>query len=404
VARFEQALAALARLPSTREVTEQAIDLRFELRNPLHLLAEFGRLFDHLREAQVLSEAIDDQWRLGWVFSYLTQTLRLTGAADQAIESGERAVAIAEARGDFKLQVATEFHLGSAYEDLGDYRRASEILRKVVDRVQGDRLYERFGLSGLPAVVARAHLMCCLAELGEFAEGSERGVEGSRIAEEVYDPHGLVNAEFGAASIRILKGEFAEAIPGLEHGLGLCQSSNLLLMFPRVAAALGFVYARSGRLSEAFPLLERAVEQAESLRLTNMQATFLTWLGETCLMAGRLEDAIRLAETALARARAQKEHGHEAHALRLLGELEARREPPELVKSTDCYRRALALAGELGMRPLVARCHLALGTLDRQAGEHASGARHLDLAVTMFHEMEMRPWLDEALKERRELG
>jgi transcriptional regulator with AAA-type ATPase domain/tetratricopeptide (TPR) repeat protein len=404
VARFEQALAALARLPSTREVTEQAIDLRFELRNPLHLLAEFGRLFDHLREAQALSEAIDDQWRLGWVFSYLTQTLRLTGAADQAIESGERAVAIAEARGDFNLQVATEFHLGSAYEDLGDYRRASEILRKVVERVQGDRLYERFGLSGLPAVVARAHLMCCQAELGEFAEGSERGAEGSRIAEEVYDPHGLVNAEFGAASIRILKGEFAEAIPGLERGLGLCQSSNLLLMYPRVAAALGFVYARSGRLPEAIPLLERAVEQAESLRLTNMQATFLTWLGETCLMAGRLEDALRLAETALARSREQKEHGHEAHALRLLGELEARREPPELVKSTDCYQRALALAGELGMRPLVARCHLALGTLDRRAGNHASGARHLDLAITLFHEMDMRFWLDEALRERRELG
>ena len=142
-------------------------------------------------------------------------------------------------------------------------------------------------------------------------------------------------------------------------------------MYPRVAAALGFVYARSGRLSEAVPLLERAVEQAESLRLTNMQATFLTWLGETCLMAGRLKDALRLAETALARSREQKEHGHEAHALRLLGELEARREPPELVKSTDCYRQALALAGELGMRPLVARCHLALGTLDRHAGDHA---------------------------------
>ncbi len=404
VARFEQALAALARLPSSRHVTEQAIDLRFELRNPLHLLAEFGRLFDHLREAQALSESIDDQWRLGWVFSYLTQTLRLTGAADQAIESGERAVAIAESRGDFNLQVATEFHLGSAYEDLGDYRRAIEILGRVVERVQGDRLYERFGLSGLPAVVARAHLMCCLAELGEFAEGAKRGVEGNRIAEEVYDPHGLVNAEFGAATIRIIKGEFAEAIPGLEHGLGLCQSSNLLLMSPRVSAALGYAYARSGRISEALPLLERAVEQADSLRLTNMQSTFLAWLGETCSMAGRPEDALRLAETAHTRALDQKEHGHEAHALRLLGKLLARREPPDLDKSRDCYGRALALAAELGMRPLVARCHLALGRLDRQAGERASGVRHLDLAVTLLHEMDMRVWLDEALKERRELG
>ena len=403
VACFEQALVALARLPSSRETTEQAIDLRFELRNPLHLLAEFSRLFDHLREAQVLSEAIDDQWRLGWVFSYLTQMLRLTGAADRAIDTGEQAVAIAEARNDFTLQVATEFHLGSAYEDLGDYRRASVILRRVVERLQGERVYERFGLSGLPSVVARAHLMCCLAELGEFAEARDRGTEGTRIAEEVYDPHGLVNAEFGAATIRILKGEFPEALPGLERGLGLCQSSNLLLMYPRVAAALGFVYAQSGRLPEAVPLLERAVEQATSLRLTNMHATFLTWLAETCLMSGRMEDSVRLTELALERSRQQKEQGHEAHALRLLGELAARGEPPDIAKSEDCYRRALLLAGELGMRPLLARCHLALGLLYRQAGPRASVEQHLDIAITLFREMDMRFWLEEAEKGLREL-
>jgi hypothetical protein len=56
------------------------------------------------------------------------------------------------------------------------------------------------------------------------------------------------------------------------------------------------------------------------------------------------------------------------------------------------------------MRPLVARCHLALGALDRRTGDHTSGVRHLDLAITLFHEMDMRFWLDEALKERRELG
>jgi tetratricopeptide (TPR) repeat protein len=174
-------------------------------------------------------------------------------------------------------------------------------------------------------------------------------------------------------------------------------------MFPRVAAALGFVYAQSGRLAEAIPLLERAVEQAASLRLTNMQSTFLAWQAETCLMAGRPEDAVRLTESALELAGEQKEHGHEAHALRLLGELEAKREPPDIAKSTDYYRRALALAGELGMRPLAARCHLALGRLSRQTGEPESGDRHLDLAITLFREMDMRFWLDEALKEPREL-
>ena len=404
VGRFEQALAALEHLPSGRDSAEQAIDIRFELRNPLHLLAEFGRLFDHLREAQALAESIDDQWRLGWVFSYLTQTLRLTGNADQAIQCGQRAIDIAEHRQDFALQVATEFHLGSAYEDLGDYRGASVTLRKVVERLQGNRLYERFGLSGLPSLVARAHLVSCLAELGDFTEAFDRGQEGIRIAEQVYDPHGLVNAQFGVATVSILKGEFRQAVPLLERGLGLCRSSNLLLMFPRVAAALGFVYAQSGRPAEAVPLLEQAVEQATSLRLTNMHSTFLAWLGETCLMSGRIEDATRLTERAVECSRDQKERGHEAHALRLLGDLAARGEPPDVARSEDCYRQALALAHELGMRPLLGRCHLALGGLHRRAGRRPTAEEHLALALGLFREMDMRLWLEQAQGELRQLS
>ena len=44
VAYFEQALAALTHLPETRETLEQAIDLRFDLRNSLFRSAEFGRI------------------------------------------------------------------------------------------------------------------------------------------------------------------------------------------------------------------------------------------------------------------------------------------------------------------------------------------------------------------------
>ena len=66
-----------------------------------------------------------------------------------------------------------------------------------------------------------------------------------------------------------------------------------------------------------------------------------------------------------------QERGHQAYALRLLGEIAARREPPEVEQAEAHYRQALALAEELGMRPLQAHCHLGLGTLyatDRPAG------------------------------------
>jgi hypothetical protein len=43
----------------------------------------------------------------------------------------------------------------------------------------------------------------------------------------------------------------------------------------------------------------------------------------------------------------------------------------------------MALATVLGMRPLVARCHLGLGTLYRQNGDKAKPHEHVTAAATM---------------------
>ena len=52
------------------------------------------------------------------------------------------------------------------------------------------------------------------------------------------------------------------------------------------------------------------------------------------------------------------------------------------------------------MRPLVARCHLALGRLARRLGEADTARRHLDTAVPTFEALQMRYWLDRLVLER----
>ena len=92
---------------------------------------------------------------------------------------------------------------------------------------------------------------------------------------------------------------------------------------------------------------------------------------------------------------------YEARGLRLLGEATARRDPPE--HADDHYREALALGSELGMRPLVAHCHLGLGKLYRRAGNGQQAQEHLTSAETMYREMDMRFWLEKAEAELRRL-
>ena len=54
------------------------------------------------------------------------------------------------------------------------------------------------------------------------------------------------------------------------------------------------------------------------------------------------------------------------------------------------------IAYELGMRPLVANCHLGLGKLSALTGRLDQARERLDTAATMFRDMDMRFWLDQA--------
>ena len=48
------------------------------------------------------------------------------------------------------------------------------------------------------------------------------------------------------------------------------------------------------------------------------------------------------------------------------------------------------------MAPLVAHCHLGLGTLSRRTGDPAKAAEHLTTATTMYRQMGMTFWLEKA--------
>jgi tetratricopeptide (TPR) repeat protein len=122
----------------------------------------------------------------------------------------------------------------------------------------------------------------------------------------------------------------------------------------------------------------------------------VTWLSEAYLRAGRFDDALRLAGSALDLARAQKERGNEAWGLRLLGEIASSRDPRDAETAEGYYLQALAPATELGMRPLVAHCHLGLGALYRRTGDQPKASEHLTTATAMYRDMSMDSWLARA--------
>ena len=112
------------------------------------------------------------------------------------------------------------------------------------------------------------------------------------------------------------------------------------------------------------------------------------------MLAGSLvEEAHALTEGVLASARERQERGYQAYALRLLGEIAAHRDPPQVEQAGTHYQQALTLAEELGMRPLQAHCHRGLGILYLDDGKLEQARTELSAAIEMYRTMGMTFWL-----------
>src|SRR5262245_12993294 len=138
------------------------------------------------------------------------------------------------------------------------------------------------------------------------------------------------------------------------------------------------------------------MKQAVAMGSLRFLATFIAGLSEAYLLAGRLEEARQRAAQALDLAHQYKQRGNQAWALWLLGESTARRASPEVESAAGHYRQALALAEELGMRPLQAQCHLGLGQLSATIGCRAEARAELSTAIELYRAMEMMFWLPQA--------
>ena len=132
------------------------------------------------------------------------------------------------------------------------------------------------------------------------------------------------------------------------------------------------------------------------MRLVANQSIRVADLSEAYLLAGRMDDAIRFARRALDLSRNHKERGNEAWALRLLGEIASHPDPPDVHEAEAHYRQALALADELGMRPLLAHCRLGLGTLYSKVGRRDEARAELAAAIDLYRSMDMTFWLPQA--------
>ena len=392
---LEAALGALARQDPGEEPEALGLgfDLRFEALQALYRVGELTRVADLAREALQLAEQLGDPARLAQVLAALTHMLSNEGRHVESMETGARALALADAHGLTMMRIWTGIIVGRTCLALGRFAEGIDHLRRVIEVIgeDGDTRYAFRG-SVRPSPSARTYLALCLARTGELDEAVRHAEAAMRVAEAGEGPMDRAWASYTLGRVHHARTDWERAIPLLERAATLCESEGLAPYLPRVLSGLASAYAQSGRTAEAVPLLERALAAGRAVHLAYGETLILCQLGTTCVEAGRLDEAGAHATQALTLARERAERGEEAWALLLSADVAARRAPPSVEEARTRYAEAIALGEALGMRPLVARARLALGALERQAGRIHDARRHLVIAATEAGAMGIGAW------------
>jgi class 3 adenylate cyclase/tetratricopeptide (TPR) repeat protein len=391
---FDQALDALAHLPESQETMAQAFDLH-RARQSMHAARrDLEPLLACSENMWALAEALGDPPRLALAVDLTGNAFSQMGDNVRALAFAQRGLALAERVGAVDLLVQTRLNMGILCRVMGDYRRGAAVLTQAVELLRGDMARERFGRPLYPAVVARLHLATCLSALGEFHEAVSTAEEALQAAEALPQPGNLLIAHVTRGEPLLQRGQFHDAVPWLERAMAL-YTPDLSAWYPMTAGALGLAYAMTGRLAEALPLLEQAVARARRVD-RRRETQWLAYLSEAYLRAGRSDEAHATAERLLALGRERGERSTEARGRHLCGELAMQCEPPQTEAAETHYRAALAVAQELGMRPLQAHCHRGLGTLYGKIGRPDPAHAELSTAIALYRAMEMSFWLAQA--------
>ena len=367
-----------------------------------------------LGAAQPLAKALEDPRREALVHCLVSVALSMIGRSAEAIEHGERAMAIAEALQEPMLRIAARHSLGVSHWYLGAYRTAIGFCQRDVG-LEPEQIPERLlqpwgagvfeeALTRVSYSISQSTVAFCFAEIGEFDQAmlhAERAVRFAQILDNLF-LRAMVDAWLGF--VHLLKGDLQKALHLAQRWLQTYAAADL--PFPQLvmAAYLGEVFNVSGQLDDALALLDRAWQFAESKGILAYGQPVLALMGDAYGRAGRIDEAVTTGQRALELARELGQRGDEARTLYLLGNIYGYDASANATQARDSYQQALVLAHELGMRPLEAQCQFALGELAKKAGEQRGAQEQFGTAVSMFREMGMQFWLEKAESALKELS
>jgi class 3 adenylate cyclase/tetratricopeptide (TPR) repeat protein len=373
LAYFSDALSLIDTIPDTEPNRLRRIDA---VLNQAEVKYALGRYTEHIRALEeirgVVDETADPPRRAAW--HYWTGFLHATsgGRPDVAIEHCRQASEIASAFSLDEINAISESCLAQVYMIAG---RLHEALNA------GERALAIFEARGNRWWAGRTlwHLTAIANYLGDWAASlnyCRRGIE-----------HGVALQDLRLKVVGWTRLGLAHIQQGdVERGLTCCNEALGLAPLPRDAAwarvILGHGKIKAGRLDEGIAELSEGLAWFESSHMRWTHTIGAVWLAEGYLHRGDRAGARPLIERVLATCRATGYLHYEGRACWLMGEYLADDAP---AAAEDHVETAMRIFETVGARNDLAKAMVTLAALRQRAGDIAAARQLLEAANVIFH-------------------
>jgi class 3 adenylate cyclase/tetratricopeptide (TPR) repeat protein len=355
---------------------------------------------------QALAEALGDTNRLAQVRLRQAEFYRGSGTTvEEAIQIVTEAFELADAADLRTRSYALTLRAG-LYRDLGRLDDSLRMLDAAVTLLSDQTSSYRTPGLVLPIyATARAFQAETFSALGRFDDALSAATDAVRMATDIAHLPSRALASAMLGHVHAEHGHVDVAVPFLELGLSIGAENGFVHSTVAGGIYLAHALALQGRHEGSLATLGQALEAARGgYPLLNVWTKFGSLPATVFLAAGQLSEARAEIERGLSLITERHALGHRASLLSLQAELLTRTTSTGLHHIADLWEEALSLALHMHMRPLVAHCHLGLGRLYQRTGKRQEAQEHLATATTMYREMNMRFYLEQAEAERAALG
>jgi tetratricopeptide (TPR) repeat protein len=309
---------------------------------------------------------------------HLGQAYADLGNPRRAIEYYGKALATSRSAGDHRGEGRHLLHLGQAYADLGDARRAIHEYEQALAIATeiGDQRAEGRILGGL----GNAH-----ADLGEAQAAIGYQQRALQIAQAIGDRRSEATHLDNLGRAQAGLGDMQQAIAchraalAIQREVGDCRGEGNAL------DNLGRAYASQGQIPRAIDYLEQALEIARRIGDQRAEGAELGNLGNAYADLGDGPRAIRYYEQALALARETGDRRHEGTWLGNLGR--ALVEQGDIAPAMEAFQQAMEIAREIGDRHNEATWLGNLGRAHSYLGEIEAAVNAYEGALAIHREV-----------------